>query len=171
MALDALLNPALLVGVLNVHVLHTDGAAVRVSQHAQQIAKCGFANAADAASKKLSVEIPNGEPIRCWVQLARHDWFFPAQRVEVGDEVTAHAVHANERCNLHLLVEHCVFAVEQVGILMPLHRFVRNAQAAEHVVIKVVLANQQFVHVLEEHAALGALNDAVVVCAGDGDHF
>ncbi|CAB4655711.1 unannotated protein [freshwater metagenome] len=37
--------------------------------------------------------------------------------------------------------------------------------------IKVVLANQQFMHVLEEHAALGALNDAVVVCAGDGDHF
>ena len=54
---------------------------------------------------------------------------------------------------------------------MPLHSFIRNAQAAEHVVIKVVLANQQFVHILEEHAALGALNDAVVVGAGDGDHF
>ena len=46
MALDALLNPALLVGVLNVHVLDTNRSTVRIAQHFQQIAereRCPFA--------------------------------------------------------------------------------------------------------------------------------
>ena len=85
--------------------------------------------------------------------------------------MTTHAVHANKRRNLHLLVQHFVFGIEQVAVLMPLHCFVRNTKTLEEVVIKVVLTNEQFVHILQEHAAFGTLNNAVVVCAGDGDYF
>ena len=40
MAFNALLNPALFVGGVNVHVLNTNGAAICVAQHTEQIAKC-----------------------------------------------------------------------------------------------------------------------------------
>ena len=85
--------------------------------------------------------------------------------------MTTHAVHANERCHLHLLVQHFVFRVEQVAVLMPLHCFVRNTEAAEYIVIKIVLTKKQFMHILQEQAAFSALNNAVVVGAGDGDHL
>ena len=85
--------------------------------------------------------------------------------------MTTHAVYANESCHLHLLVQHFVFRIQQVAVLMPLHCFVWNTKAAEYIVIKVVLTKKQFVHVLQEHAAFGTLNNAVVVCAGDGDHL
>ena len=38
-ALDLLLDPALLVELLDVHVLDADGAAVRVAQHAEDVAE------------------------------------------------------------------------------------------------------------------------------------
>ena len=54
---------------------------------------------------------------------------------------------------------------------MPLHCFVRNTKTLEEVVIKVVLTNEQFVHILQEHAAFGTLNNAVVIRAGNGDYL
>ena len=93
----------------------------------------------------------------------------PAQRIEIGDEVAADAVHADERGDLHLLVQHRFFAVDRAVIDSPLHGLVRHAEALEHVFVEAVLAEQQLVHPLQEHAALGALDDAVVVGAGDRD--
>ena len=54
---------------------------------------------------------------------------------------------------------------------MPLHCFVWNTKTLKQVVIEVVLTDKQFVHILQEHAAFGTLNNAVVIRAGDGDHF
>ena len=42
-ALDLGLDPALLLGVLDVHVLDADRAAVRVAQHAEQLAEAASA--------------------------------------------------------------------------------------------------------------------------------
>ena len=103
-ALDLLLDPALLVGVLDVHVLDADRAAVRVAQHAEQVAEAHLVDAADAAGEELAVEVPDGEAVGGRVELGRRVRLLPAQRVEVGDEVAAHAVDADERGDLHLLV-------------------------------------------------------------------
>ena len=51
----------------------------------------------------------------------------------------------------------------------PPDRLVGHAQRPEDVLVEVVLAEQQVVHLLEEQAGLGALDDAVVVGGGDGD--
>ena len=91
------------------------------------------------------------------------------QRVEVGDEVPAHAVHADERVDLHLLLEHRLLAVDRVDVAPPLHGLVRHAERTEDLVVEPVGAQQQLVHPLEEQARLRTLDDAVVVGRGD-DH-
>ena len=50
----------------------------------------------------------------------------------------------------------------------PAHLLVGHAEGAEHVVVEVVPAQQPLVHGLQEHAGLGALDDAVVVRGGEG---
>lgn len=117
-----------------------------VAQHVQQVAQLQLVGATHAAGEELAIEIPDGEAIGGRVELGRHVRLLPAQRVEIGDEMTTHPVHADERGHLHLLVQHRVFAVHRVLVDVPLHRFVRHTEAAEHVVVELVLAQQQLVH-------------------------
>ena len=161
--LDLGLDPALLLGVLDVHVLDADRAAVRVAQHAEQVAERHAVLAGDAAGEELPLEVPDRQPVRQRVELLGHDRLLPAERVEVGDEVAADAVDADQRGDLHLLLQHRLFAVDRVDVGAPAHRLVRHVEGGEHVVVEAVLAEQQLVHPLQEQAALGALDDAVVV--------
>ena len=78
-------------------------------------------------------------------------------------------MHADERGDLHLLVQHRVLAVHRVHVGPPLHGLVRHAQVVEHRLVETMVAQQQLVEPLQEHAALGTLDDAVVVGAGDRD--
>ena len=62
-ALDAVLDPAPLLGVLDVHVLDADGAAVGVAQHAEDVAQLHRALPAEAADGELAVEVPQRQPV------------------------------------------------------------------------------------------------------------
>ena len=169
LALDLGLDPLLLVGVLDVHVLDADGAAVRVAQHAEQVAEAHLVDAADAVGEELAVEVPDRQPVGRGVEFAWRVRLLPSQRIEVGDEVAAHAVDADQLGDRHLLGEHRLFAVDRVRVGPPLDRLVRHAERVEDVVVEAVLAEQQFVDALQERARLGALDDAVVVGARDRD--
>ena len=151
------------------HVLDADRAAVRVAEHAEQIAERQLVVAADAVGEELAIEIPDREAVRGRVELDRRVRLLPVQRVEVGDQVTAHAVDADQLGDRHLLGEHRLFAVDRVEVGPPLDRLVRHVEVVEDLVVEAVLAEQQFVDALEEQARLGALDDAVVVGAGDRD--
>ena len=72
LALDLLLDPVLLVQVLDVHVLDADGAAVGVAQHPQDLAEDRLVLAPQAAGEELAVEVPDGEPVGRGVELGRH---------------------------------------------------------------------------------------------------
>ena len=54
-------------------------------------------------------------------------------------------------------------------VLVPLHRHVRDGHGAEQLAVEVVGAQQQPVHAGQELAALGPLDDPVVVGRGQGD--
>ena len=54
---------------------------------------------------------------------------------------------------------------------MPLNRLIWHAETTKYIGVKVVFTDQQYVSVLEEHAALGTLDDAMVVCARDSYNF
>ena len=115
--LDLGLDPALLVGVLDVHVLDADRAAVRVAQHAEEVTEVHALLARHAAGQELAVEVPDRQPVGGRVELVRHGRLFPVQRVEVGDAVTAGAVGADQRRDLHLLVEEGLLPVERADVV------------------------------------------------------
>src|SRR5215211_2634150 len=69
-ALDVALDPLLLGRVLDVHVLDTDGAAVRVAQHVEDrlerhalLPADRRVHAAEPAGEELAVEVPDGEAV------------------------------------------------------------------------------------------------------------
>ena len=106
-ALDLLLDPVLLLGLLDVHVLDADRAAVGVAQHVEDVAERHARRVpAEAVGEELAVEVPDGEPVGGRVELGVHVRLLPRQRIEVGDEVAAHPVHVDERLHVHLLLEH-----------------------------------------------------------------
>ena len=73
------------------------------------------------------------EPVGRRVELRRHLGLLPPERVEVGDEVAAHAVDADEVGHRHLLLEHRLLAVDGVDVPPPQHRLVGHAEGAEDV--------------------------------------
>ena len=56
--LDACLQPGALVGVLHVHVLDADSAAVRVAQHAEDLPQPHSRRPAEASGGEVSLKIP-----------------------------------------------------------------------------------------------------------------
>ncbi len=90
-----------------------------------------------------------------------------AERVEVGDQVAAHAVHVDEGVHLHDLLVLRRGIGEPAAVGEPARRLVGHAEAREHVVVEAVLAEQELVDAPEELAALGAADDAVVVGVGE----
>ena len=153
------------------HVFNTDSAAIGIAQHAQQFVECELCTASHAAGEEFALKVPNGEAVVVGVQFARKTRCLPTQWIKVGNEVTTYAVRTHEHADLHLLVHHCFFAIQRSNVGRPLHCVIRNSETAEHVFVEVVFAEQQLVHSLQEHATLCTLNDAVVICAGNGDNF
>ena len=104
------------------------GPAVGVAQHAEELAELHAVGAADAAREELAVEVPDRQPVGERVELDGHHRVLPAQRVEVGDEMAAHPVDADQRGDLHLLLQHRLFAVDRVDVGVPLDRFVGHVE-------------------------------------------
>ena len=166
LALDPFLDPAPLLRVLDVHVLDADPAAVRVAQHAEDLAQLHPLPAGEAVDRELAVQVPQGEPVLEDVQVGvLADLEF--QRVGVGHQVTAHPVRVDQLVHPGGLVD-LTLGVDR-DVAHPAHRLVRDAQRGEDLVVEAVLAQDQLVHHLEELAGLRALDDPVVVRAGQRD--
>ena len=161
--LDPVLDPAALLGALDVHVLDADPAAVGVAQHAEDVAQLHLLLAGEAADREGAVQVPQGQPVLEHVQVG-----VPAdlelERVGVGHQVTAHPVRVDQLDHPGGLVDLALGGPGDVA--HPADRLVRDAQRGEDLVVEAVLAEQELVHRLEELAGLRALDDPVVVGAG-----
>ncbi len=180
--LHALLQPALLLRHLNVHVLAADFAAIGLAQGFQNFAqrrdrfRRTFADRfAQAAGEKFAIQIPYGQAVGFGIEfgmVAR----FGAQRVQVGDQMAAHAVGVDHLHDPRFLgdlgVPRGVHAGQgRLAIGLPAHRHVRHAQVVEYLFVESVLAVEQGLHPAQEHAGFRALYDAVVVGAGERHHL
>ena len=166
--LESRLEPPALLGVLNVHVLDTDGAAVRVAQNAENLAQQHGALAAEAAGDELAVEVPKREAVARDVEIGVAA-LLVLKRVDVGHHVTAHAERVDQLVNASRLVD--LVGQVDVNVLRPVNRVVGDAQVGEDALVEVALTDQQLVHLLQELAATGPLNDAVVVGARERDRL
>ena len=141
-------------------------AAVGVTQDAEDLAQLEEGRAAEAAGREGAVEVPEGQAVRRDVEVV-----VPAllvlERVGVGHEVATHAVGVDELLHAGDLVD--VVVVRGVDVLDPADRLVGDAQRLEDLVVEAVVAEEQLVDDPQEVAALGALDDPVVVGRGERD--
>ena len=70
--LDALLDPAALLGVLDVHVLDADGAAVGVAQHAEDVAQLHDRRL--PAKPPVANSRSRSHRVRPWLAMSRSGW-------------------------------------------------------------------------------------------------
>ena len=91
------------------------------------------------------------------------------ERVDVGHQVAADPERVDELLHARGLVD--VVGEVDVDVVGPVDRVVGDAQRGEDVLVEAVLADEQLVHLLEELARAGALDDAVVVRAGERDRL
>ena len=122
---DLLLDPGALLGILNVHVLDTDGARVRVAQDAEDFAQFHERPAPEATGGEFAIEIPQGELVREDVEIGMGA-LVVLERVGVGHEVAAHAIGVDDLLHAHRLVE--IGLVAGRDVLGPADGLVRHAQ-------------------------------------------
>ncbi len=166
--LHPILQPIPLLGVLDVHVLHTDSAAVGVPQYAEDLPQRHHRLAAEAAGSELPVEVPQRQPVVDDVKV-RVAALLVVQRIGVGHQVPTdpegvdQCDHSGRLANLVL--------VRGGDVAHPAHRLVRDPQRPEYLVVEPVAAEQQLVHPPQEVAGLRALDDPMVVCRGQRQHL
>ena len=173
LAFDVLLDPALLLGVLDVHVLDAERPAVGVAQHVEDLVERGDVAPGQAVGDELAGQVPDGEAVGQRVELGVDVRGLGVEGVEVGDEMAAHPVHVDERLHVHLLDQALVLALLAAGagvvVHLPADGLVGHAHRLEQVVVEAVGAGQQRRHPAQEEAGLGPLDDAVVVGGGERD--
>ena len=140
--LDPRLDPGPLLGVLDVHVLHADGAAVGVTQHAEDLPQLHPRLAAEAAGGELALQVPQGQPVLVDVQVGVLA-LAVLQRVGVGHQVAADPVGVDQLVHAGGLGD--VVLVPGRDVLHPADRLVRDPQRLEDVVVEAVAAEQQLV--------------------------
>ena len=94
-ALDPLLQPGLLVGVGDVHVLHADVAAVGAAQDGDDLADRRGLQAQHDIQEDRPVEVALGEAVAGGIELAGVLLLGQAQGIEIGRQVAAHPVGAD----------------------------------------------------------------------------
>ena len=104
--LDPGLDPGLLLRVLDVHELDADRAGVGLAQDLHDLAQGGLLQAQHVVEVELAVEVGVGEAVALVVELGVVVVApCQAQRVEVGQQVAAHTVGADQHDDPQVLAE------------------------------------------------------------------
>jgi len=132
------------------------------------LARSSLAGIGVIGVEELAVEVPHREPVGLRIDINVGIRLAQTQRIEVGDQVAADPVHVDALVHRDLF-GHCLVAGAGGAIGVEVDGLVRNTDGLEDLVVEVVFADQQAVNGPQEFAGLGALDDAMVVGAGDGD--
>ncbi len=96
LGLDALLDPRLLVGIGDVHELDADGAAVCRAHMRQDLAQGRPVEARHVGDEDRAVVVRLGEAIGRGMQLRMRLYLHQPEGIEVGLQMAAHAIGADE---------------------------------------------------------------------------
>src|SRR6266550_4758748 len=149
-------------------VFNSNLAAVGASQDFQNLPQCATLLAAESASNKLAVEIPDRQLISFDVQFGVVENRQRMKGIDIGDQVAAHAIGINKLDDVSFRDRLFPFVVrdkeEWIAIQIPTQRRVRDSQVVKDTYIKLMLAKNEFVHSSEQCSGFGALDNSVVVC-------
>ncbi len=104
-ALDALLEPGRLLGVGDVHVLQREGAAIGAFDQGDDLADRGGLQAEHVVDEDRPVHVGLGEAVGPGIELGMRLGLGEPQRVEIGDQMAADAVGADDHQRAHR-IEH-----------------------------------------------------------------
>ena len=88
-------QPRALIGILDMHILHTDLAAVGITHDAEDVAQQHTVLPTDASGGELAVEVPEGQTVAFELEI-RVGVLLVFERVSVRHEVTAHTERVDE---------------------------------------------------------------------------
>ena len=128
-ALDALLNPRLLVGILDVHELDADLRAIGLLDHRQHLAQRRRLEAERAVGEDLAVEVIGSEAVGRRIELGMVLLAIEAERVKRGDQMAAHAVAADQRLQADAVARRLV---DRLGVHRRGRRRRRGRRFARH---------------------------------------
>src|SRR5215510_11623542 len=148
---------------------------IKADEHPPDFAESRFIAATQPTREKASIEVPDCQPIVLRIELRVLMYRHHIERIDVGDQMTAYSVSVNELEEPSLFSYLLTLTVdprkEWVDIDRPAQWFICNSQVSEYLVIEVVLSQEQFVYVRKKKSGFGALDDPVVVSAGDRKYF
>ena len=163
-ALDALLDPRALLGVLDVHVLDANRACVGVVQAREDVAQQHLVGVAETTGGEGAIQVPHAQAVgrQIEVGVATHA---VGQRVGVGGEVATRTVGVDELRDARGLA---LFVVRVVVVV----RFPRvgargNVHRGKDALVEAVASRELGVHEGQEATRRRALDDAVVVGGGE----
>ena len=164
--LEALLEPAPLGRVGDVHVLESDGRAVGAAELGEHLAQRHLAARHEVPGGEAPVEVPRRQAVarQGQVRVAAGP---EGDGVQVGDEMPARTVGVDEARHprgLAELVGRVVFDVALPGV-----RLGRHVEGPEDPVVEAVQARQLGLQQAQELARRRSLDDAVVVRGGQGE--
>ena len=130
-AFDVLLDPLLLLGILDVHVLDTQRAAVGIAQDVERVAQRDRVPPGQPVDHELTVQVPQGQAVGGGIELGVQRPRLGGERVEIGDQMTAHAVHVDQALDVDLLHEAESLVVPGVDVGLPAHGLNGTSMAAK----------------------------------------
>ncbi|CAB4724305.1 unannotated protein [freshwater metagenome] len=150
------------------HVFDADRAAIGRAQHIEDRRKGHAVTAGESTGEEFAIEVPDRQSVGSRIEFGVQMMFGEIERIEIGIEVTANAEHIDKGSNLEVLFEHQLLVIVGVDVVSPFDWLVGETESFEDVLVKLVLAHEEFLDALEEKSRFGALNDAVVVRRGQG---
>ena len=165
--LHALLQPVLPLGLRDVHVLDADRAAVGLAQDLDDLAQRHAVAGRRGRPSRTRGRGPRSSGRRSPGSSSRCGARFDVERVEVGDQVAAHAVGVDELQHPRLLLDLLAVAGAPknagVRVDLPAHRADAGRRGPRRSARRSRPRREQLLDAREEGARLGALDDAVVV--------
>ena len=175
--LHLMLQPELFFGPLNIHVFGADFAAVSGAKQFDHFAQCDLPASPESmlqgADEEMAIEIPDSEAVGERIELRIIRGFF-AEGIELGHQMTAHAKGVNELDDGGFLdnIDRRLAGGRGRGLVaFPLDRSVGNFQGFENFVVETVFAIEQRLQLAEERAGFRALDNPMIVSAGDRHDF
>src|SRR6266516_1024507 len=171
LAPDLFAYPELFCLALNVAILGAYLPAICPLKNVQNFAQsCAFSSC-QTASYENPIQVPDRQVVSFHVQLRVVEHRHGMQRIDIGDQVSPHAIGIDQfhhaRLFDSLLVRLIGSQEERIAIEVPAQGRVGDSEIGKNVVVKLMLANDQLVNLSQKSPRLSALNDAMIVGAAD----
>ncbi len=134
-------NPKFFFLALDVPILDADLAAISALQNVENFAQRGAVGARQSIGYEFAIKIPNRQSVSFDVQFRMVEHWHGMQRVDVGDQVAAHAIRIYQLNDARFLgcLFACLIARQQsrIAVNVPAERDMSYIEVGKDIVVKL----------------------------------